>query len=42
MVGDSTVEQDFKLSFATDNLVITIVSILIVLIVLLLGILFAG
>lgn len=42
VVGDSTVEQDFKLSFATDNLVITIVSILIVLIVLLLGILFAG
>ena len=35
VVGDSTVEQDFKLSFATDNLVITIVSILIVLIVLL-------
>ena len=35
LVGDSTVEQDFKLSFATDNLVITIVSILIVLVVLL-------
>lgn len=35
VVGDSTVEQDFKRSFATDNLVITIVSILIVLIVLL-------
>lgn len=35
VVGDSSVEQDFKLSFATDNLVITIVSILIVLIVLL-------
>ena len=35
MVGDSSVEQDFKLSFASDNLVITIVSILIVLAVLL-------
>ena len=35
IVGDSSVEQDFKLSFATDNLVITIVSILIVLVVLL-------
>ena len=35
LVGDSTVEQDFKLSFATDNLIITIVSILIVLVVLL-------
>ena len=35
VVGDSTVEQDFKLSFGTDNLVITIVSILIVLVVLL-------
>ena len=35
VVGDSSVEQDFKLSFATDNLVITIVSILIVLVVLL-------
>lgn len=35
VVGDSSVEQDFKLSFASDNLVITIVSILIVLVVLL-------
>ncbi|MGN0999387.1 MAG: RND family transporter [Faecousia sp.] len=35
VVGDSTVEQDFKLSFATDNPVVTIVSILIVLTVLL-------
>lgn len=35
VVGDSSVEQDFKLSFASDNLVITIVSILIVLAVLL-------
>ena len=35
VVGDSSVEQDFKLSFATDNLVITVVSILIVLVVLL-------
>lgn len=35
MVGDSTVEQDFKLSFATDNPVVTIVSVLIVLTVLL-------
>lgn len=35
LVGDSTVEQDFKLSFATDNTVVTIVSILIVLVVLL-------
>ncbi|MDO5545056.1 MAG: MMPL family transporter [Eubacteriales bacterium] len=35
VVGDSSVEQDFKLSFSTDNLVITIVSILIVLLVLL-------
>ena len=35
VVGNSSVEQDFKLSFATDNLVITIVSILIVLVVLL-------
>ena len=35
VVGNSTVEQDFKLSFSTDNLVITIVSILIVLVVLL-------
>lgn len=35
VVGDSSVEQDFKTSFSTDNLVITIVSILIVLVVLL-------
>ena len=35
VVGNSSVERDFKLSFATDNLVITIVSILIVLVVLL-------
>lgn len=35
IVGDSSVEQDFKTSFSTDNLVITIVSILIVLVVLL-------
>lgn len=35
VVGNSSVEQDFKISFATDNLVITIVSILIVLAVLL-------
>lgn len=35
VVGDSSVEQDFKLSFATDNLVVTVVSILIVLVVLL-------
>ena len=35
VVGDSTVEQDFKLSFATDNMVVSIVSILIVLAVLL-------
>ena len=35
LVGDSSVEQDFKTSFSTDNLVITIVSILIVLVVLL-------
>ncbi len=35
VVGDSTVEQDFKLSFATDNLVVSVVSILIVLLVLL-------
>lgn len=35
VVGDSSVEQDFKISFATDNLVVTIVSILIVLVVLL-------
>lgn len=35
VVGNSSVEQDFKLSFAKDNLVVTIVSILIVLVVLL-------
>lgn len=35
VVGDSTVEQDFKNSFGTDNLIITVVSILIVLVVLL-------
>ena len=35
LVGDSTVEQDFKPSFATDNMVVTVVSILIVLVVLL-------
>jgi len=35
VVGDSSVEQDFQTSFATDNLVIMIVSILIVLVVLL-------
>ena len=35
VVGNSSVERDFKLSFDTDNLVITIVSILIVLVVLL-------
>lgn len=35
VVGDSTVEQDFKLSFATDNTVVSTVSILIVLVVLL-------
>lgn len=35
VVGDSSVEQDFKLSFARDNLVVSIVSILIVLVVLL-------
>ena len=35
LVGDSSVEQDFKTSFSTDNMVITIVSILIVLVVLL-------
>ena len=35
VVGNSSVEQDFKTSFATDNLVITVVSILIVLVVLL-------
>lgn len=35
VVGNSSVEQDFKISFATDNLVISVVSILIVLVVLL-------
>ena len=35
VVGDSSVEQDFKLSFGTDNLIVTIVSIMIVLVVLL-------
>lgn len=35
VVGDSSVEQDFKTSFATDNIVVSIVSILIVLVVLL-------
>lgn len=35
VVGDSSVEQDFQLSFATDNLVVTFVSMLIVLVVLL-------
>ena len=35
VVGDSSVEQDFKLSFGTDNLIVTIVSIIIVLVVLL-------
>lgn len=35
VVGDSSVEQDFKLSFSRDNLVVSIVSILIVLLVLL-------
>ena len=35
VVGDSSVEQDFKLSFAKDNLVVSVVSILIVLVVLL-------
>ena len=35
VVGDSTVEQDFKLSFSTDNTIVSIVSILIVLVVLL-------
>lgn len=35
LVGDSTVEQDFKLSFSTDNVVVSVVSILIVLVVLL-------
>lgn len=35
VVGDSSVEQDFKLSFARDNVVVSVVSILIVLLVLL-------
>ena len=35
LVGNSTVDQDFKSSFATDNLVVSVVSILIVLVVLL-------
>ena len=35
VVGDSSVEQDFKISFGTDNLIVTIVSIMIVLVVLL-------
>ena len=35
VVGDSSVEQDFKESFSRDNTVVTIVSILIVLVVLL-------
>lgn len=35
VVGDSSVEQDFQLSFATDNLIVTFVSMLIVLVVLL-------
>lgn len=35
VVGNSTTEQDFKTSFATDNIVVSIVSILIVLLVLL-------
>lgn len=35
LVGDVTNEYDFKVSFATDNIVVTIISILIVLIVLL-------
>lgn len=35
VVGNSSVEQDFKVSFARDNLVVSIVSILIVLLVLL-------
>lgn len=35
VVGDSTSEYDFKKSFATDNIVVSIVSILIVLVVLL-------
>ena len=35
VVGDSSVEQDFKSSFATDNTVVSVISILIVLVVLL-------
>lgn len=35
VVGNSTTEQDFKTSFATDNMVVSIVSLLIVLLVLL-------
>ena len=35
VVGDSSVEQDFKISYSRDNTVVTIVSILIVLVVLL-------
>lgn len=35
VVGDSSVEQDFKISYSRDNLIVTIVSILIVLAVLL-------
>ena len=35
VVGDSTVEQDFRASFSTDNTVVSILSILIVLVVLL-------
>ena len=35
LVGNSTVDQDFKSSFATDNLIVSVVSILIVLVVLL-------
>lgn len=35
VVGDSTVEQDFKLSFERDNIVVSVVTILIVLAVLL-------
>ena len=34
-MGNSTVDQDFKSSFATDNLIVSVVSILIVLVVLL-------
>lgn len=42
VVGDSSVEQDFKLSFSTDNTVVSIVSILIVLVVLLFNFKSAG